>query len=218
MCSATILLTGLQVGMRIASARAQAQAIAQQGAAQNKYYQYLADVNEQQALLAERTGKAQSRAIQDVQKLEGRNLKLSQAEFRSKQQAALAASGVPLSSVTAGDIDKNTVNKQALDEATLRFNADIRSFEAITSSQNRAFSLRSQGQGFRVAGRNAITAANFNARSTLLGGVASAVSPLIFSPFTSGFGVPRGIRVPFTNTVFARGTSGNISRISGLRR
>ena len=214
----SLILTAVSTGLRIASAVAQSRAIAQQGEATNKYYQHLAEVNNQQAILAEKTGRAQSRAIQDVQKLEGRNLKLSQAEFRAKQQAAMAASGIPLSSVTAVDIDKNTVSKQALDEVTLRFNADVRSFTAITDSQNRAFGLRSQGQGFRIAGANALTAARFNSRNTLLGGVASAVSPLIFSPFTSGFGGLRGLRVPFTNTVFASGTSGKISRISALRR
>ena len=167
-------LSVVQAGMQMASARAQAQAQRQQGEAQKNYYNYLAAQNDQQAIIAERTGKAQSRAIQDVQKFQGRRLALSNAEFRASQEAALAASGVPLSSVTAGDISRNTASKQALDEALLRHNADVQSFQSIVGSQNRAFSLRSQAGSFRVAGENSAFAGRLSARNTLLAGGARA--------------------------------------------
>lgn len=203
MC-APIAFAAVSAGLQLASSFARSRAIRAEGEAANNYYQYQAKVQEQNAILAERTGKAQSRAIQDVQKLKGRQLKLSQAQFRASQEAALAASGIPLSSVTSGDIARSTINKQALDEATLRFNSDVRSFGALTGAQNQAFDFRTRANTNRIAGQNAIYSSRVNARNTLLGGAVGAFTPFLFSPFASasrgtniGSGITSfGIRAP----------------------
>ena len=201
---ALTVLTVAQAGLQIASGIAQAKAQRAQGEAQNNYYNYLADVNQQQALIAERTGRNQSKVNQDVQMVQGKRLAISQAENRASQSAALAASGVPLSSVTAEDISKTTFTKQALDENLLRYNADVRSYEAITGSMNQAFGLRSQGAGYRAAGANALTAARLNSRSTLLSSAFGAVGTLsnVFTPFASK--APTTTPKPVFETSFTR--------------
>lgn len=222
MCApvAGLALTAVSTGLQIASGVAQARATRAEGEATNNYYRYLADVNEQQAALAERTGRAQSRAIQDVAKLKWRRLAETQVEFRASQRAALAASGVPLSSVTAEDISRSTISKQALDRATLRFDADTRSYEAITQAANQAYGLRSQASGFRTAGANALTAAKARARGTLFKTGFSALTSA-FTPFASSFAIPGfggyGFGTPLgTRNVVMQSASGNLSNVSIL--
>jgi hypothetical protein len=191
-------------GLQLASGIAQANAQRAQAEQQNKYYNYLADVNEQQALIEEKTGRAQSRAIQDVQMLEGKRLSQSNVKFRASQAARLAASGVPLSSVTADDIYKETMTQQQLDENLLRYNADVRSWEANQGAAISAYGLRTQASGYRTAGRNALAVGRYSARGTLLGSAVSAISPFVFSPFQSsyatagvggyGLNTPAGVR------------------------
>lgn len=206
MCT-SIAFTIASSALTVASSIAQANAIKAEGEASQNYYNYLAQTNEQQALLSERTGRAQSKAVQDVQAIKGKQLKQSQAEFRSSQTAALAASGVGISSVTAMDIDRNTLTKQSLDENLLRYNADIQSYEAKTGAANQAYGLRSQASGYRTAGANAREVSRYEAGGTLLGGFASAVTPFIFTPLKPQRGVTtgrrttsRGISVPSTYT------------------
>ena len=88
MCSPVIggAMMIASAGLQMASGIAQANAMKAQGEAQNKYYNYLANVNEQQALIEKKTGESQSKVIQDVQKIEGKRLSLSNAKFRSSQR------------------------------------------------------------------------------------------------------------------------------------
>lgn len=224
MCSPTLIFTGVSAGMQMMSAYSQAQTIRAQGEATNNYYQYLAKQNKQQALIAERTGKRRSRLIQDAGKLEGKKLVLTNAEFRASQRAALAASGISVDSVTAGDIQRSTISKQKLDEASLRFKTDIDSYEAITSAQNRAWALRSQAQGYRVAGANVLAQSKYSSRMTMLGGIANA-GVTMFTPALSstmnyaipGFGgygwrTPLGVR----KGVMQGSYTGKLSRVSIL--
>lgn len=165
-------------GLQLASGIAQARSIRAEGEATNSYYQYLAQQNQQQAILAERTGAAQSKAIQDTQKLQGRQLKISQAEFNASQQAALAANGIV--GVTASDIAKSTFSKQALDENILRYNSDVKSYESVVAGQNQAYGLRSQATGFQAAGAQAKYASQIQSRNTLLSSAIGAISPFAF--------------------------------------
>ena len=187
-----ILFAAASAGMQMYSGIQQARAIRAEGDAANNYYQYNAKISEQNALLAERTGRAQSTAIQNTQAIQGRQLKESNVEFRASQEAALAASGIPLSSVTAGDIQRSTVSKQALDEATLRFNSDTRSWEALTNAQNNAYSNRVQATGYRASGLQAQYASRVASRNTLIGGAFSAGASLL-TPLSSAFSSTRGL-------------------------
>lgn len=216
-----LVFTAIQTGLQIASTIQQANAQRAQGEAQNAYYQHQARIQEQNALLAERSGAAQSKAIQDVQRLEGRNLKYDQARFRASQRAALAASGITLDSGTAGDIIRDTTFSQAMDESLLRYGSDVKSYEALTGAQNQAYGYRSEAAGNRAAGLNARYAGQIASRSTLMGGAASVLSPFVFKPFANfaipgvggyGAGTPYGVRSANTG-LFGLGTP--YSRLPG---
>jgi len=199
MC-APVALAAVSAGLQIYSGIQQSHAIRAEGDAANSYYQYNAKVAEQNAILAERTGVAQSRAIQDTQSVEGRRLKMSNTEFRSSQIAALAASGISLSSVTAGDIERSTISKQQLDESLLRHGADVRSWEAITQGQNQGYANRVNAAGYRASGAQAKYASQLNARSTLIGSFVGAGTSLLTPLSSSNFAIPGfggyGIRTP----------------------
>jgi len=221
MC-APIAFSFISAGLQLASGFAQAKAIRAEGDAAQNFYNYNAKIAETNALLAERTGTAQSRIIQDVNALEARKLKQSNVEFRASQQAALAASGITLSSVTASDIEKSTVSKQALDEATLRQNADARSYEAIVGAQNQAYGYRTQATGFQAAGAQAKYASRLQARSTLIGSAFSAGTSLL-SPLTSSFRFMPGAGFGFTRPLSGYGMNApagvvNTGKVSILPR
>jgi hypothetical protein len=152
----------------------------QTGVAQNKYYQQMANnanieagyalEEGEQAL---RVGKAQSKAIQDTASQEGKRLKIGQAGFNASQRAAMAAMG--LSGVTQEDIVKDTVSKEKLDEMTLRYNADIKSWETETeaayknqSKKYQAWQSNIQADQLRYQGRASKYAGQTGAFSSLL--------------------------------------------------
>lgn len=191
MC-APIVLAGVSAGLQLYSSMQQAKSIRAEGDAAKSYYDYNAKVAEQNAILAERTGLAQSRSIQDSQAIRGKQLKYSQAELRASQAAALAASGISLSSVTANDIERSTVSKQALDESLLRHEADTRSWEALTNASNQAYSNRVQATGYRASGLQAQYASRLNSRATLISGAFSAGSSLL-TPLSGAFQSTRGL-------------------------
>lgn len=180
MCNPALVVGGLQ----IASGVVQARSNIAEGNAQNAYYQYMAQQNENQAALTERTAQAQSRIIQDVTKEKGKALAGEGARLRASQKAALASSGV--TGITAEDITKDTLNTQLLDELSLRYNADVQSYETLEGAKNNAYGLRSQATGFRGAGEMAKKAGRRNAFATLLGTAAS-----VFNPFASSLFKPK---------------------------
>lgn len=169
----------------------------QEGAASQKYYNYLADQNEQEANLALDVGKQrsdmaldasrkQSNIIQDVQKIEGKQLTEQGDKFNASQRAALAALGI--SGVTAENLTVDSFNKQKIDEANLRYNADLRSYEALeggrassyealTNADQQAWYSRTLASQNRYAGKAAKQAGKSKMFSTLLG-TASSVAQI----------------------------------------
>ncbi len=116
-------------------------------------------------------GQKQSERIQDTAKEEGKRFEKDATRFSARQRAALAASGV--SGVTAEDIVSDSFNSEKLDELTLRYNADAKSYETQTEALYKDYALRTEAEGFRMAGRNAKKAGKTKAFSTLLGTAAS---------------------------------------------
>lgn len=177
MCNPLLLATGAQLASGAIQARNEVAA----GNAQNSYYQFMANQNVQQAEMVRKTGEAQSRVIQDVAKTQGRAQAEDAAKLRSSQKAALATAGV--SGVTSEDVAKDTYRTQLLDEAMLRYNADVNSYQATEGAKANAYGLESQAQGFRYAGANAKAAGKRNAFSTILGTAVSIANPFASSKF-----------------------------------
>ncbi len=152
----------------------------QEGKAADKYYQYQAQSARQQGDLSLRTGQKQSEVIQDVQAQQGKQLKTSQAEFNATQRANAAASGA--SGGTLDDITNNTFSKEKLDELALRYNSDVKSWEATENAKNTNWTLQNQATGYEFAGKQAKVAGKRKAFATLLGTASSVGTNFAFAP------------------------------------
>lgn len=139
----------------------------QQGVAESQYYSTVAKQKEIEGKLAVERGQKQSELIQDTAKMEGKQFQRDAAQFKASQRAQLAASGIY--GVTAEDIALDTLDKQRLDEMTLRYNADVKSYETTEGAKFQNYALQSEASQLRTAGKNAKRAAGRNMFSTLLG-------------------------------------------------
>lgn len=144
----------------------------------------MAEQNNRVAEITERTGRKQAELTQDVAKYQGRQFAETTAQERASQKAALASAGV--TGVTAEDIGNTTLRNQLLDEAALRYNADVQSYEQLTGATNQAYSLRSEAAGYKGAAKNELYSAKLRSRSTLassiLGSAFSVFNPFKFAP------------------------------------
>ncbi len=148
----------------------------QSGKAQSKYYNYLAEQNEIEAQAAEKTAEQQSTIAQNEAAQKAKELKGDVSRVKGAQKAAMAAMGIY--GVTADDILTDTTNKAKLDEANIRYNADVTSWSAMKEGSERAWALRNQSKLFRFAGKQAKQAATINMTSTLLGTAAAITGGL----------------------------------------
>lgn len=149
----------------------------QEGKAQSNYYNYLAQQKEQESEIALQRGERQSELIQDTAKYEGKKFGESAAEFSASQRAALAANGVQ--GVTAADITESSFNKQNLDAQAIRYNADVKSWEARNQANLQSYYAKTEAEGNRFAARNAKAAAKRGAISTVLGTAAQISQNLL---------------------------------------
>lgn len=83
----------------------------------------------------------------------------------------MAAAG--LQGVTADEIAADNISRQKLDEANLRYNADINSWEANEAAKYENYQYQEQARQSRTAGKNAKKSGKTQAFTTLLGTAAS---------------------------------------------
>jgi len=197
-CSPMLLGIGFMVASTAVSAYGQYQA----GIAQDRYYKYLAMQNEEEAKVALRTGEERTTIAQNEAAKKAQELKGIVATTEGTQKAAMAAMGI--AGVSAEDILSDTVNKAKLDEANIRYNADITSWMAQKEARETAWSLRNQSTLFRYAGRAARSAAMINMTSTLLGGASSIIGGGLKFPLKKG-----GISNIYTGSDFGGFTPSN---------
>jgi len=182
MCSPAVIPLVMSVAGGIMSASAQKKA----GEAQKRYYDYLAGQNERQAKDVIKAGEQQTTFIQDAATGETKSLRASQRQFAGSQKVALAANGVPLSSVSVEDLARDTFKKEEMDAEALRYNADTQAYEVQMQARNQAISLRDQASGYRMGGANAQQAGNLNAATSLLGTATSVANQWYGYRQTSG--------------------------------
>lgn len=174
------ILTVAAIGFQVAAGAYNAYNENENAKAQQQYYNNLADQNNQQARFEINRGNAQSKIIQDQAKEQGRQFQTDAARFNSSQRAQLAAQGI--TGVTSEDIINDSFNRQKLDELTLRYNADVKSYEVLTDAQYKKYALDSQANQYRFAGEQARAAGKRNVFSTLLG----TASSVAFSGLSAG--------------------------------
>jgi len=144
-----------------------------EGVAQQKQYNYQADVAASEGELAYKRGEKQSELIQTSASAEGRKQKTQAAQVASAQRAAMVANGIDLSSVTASDLASETMSKAKLDELSIRYNADINSWSAKEEGKYKRWAGHTQASQLRFAGKQAKASGQMGAFTTLLGGAAS---------------------------------------------
>lgn len=143
----------------------------QQGVAANKYYQSQAEQARVEGEYAIKAGERQANLIQDSAKEQGKQLKTSQAEQNASTRAALAASGVQ--GVTSADIISNNLSKQDLDVEAVRYNADMRSYNAREEAKLTRWEKRLMADNLDYSGKMAKKAGKTQAFSSLLSTAAS---------------------------------------------
>lgn len=157
-----------------------------EGVAANKYYQYQADQTNQEAAAVIQQGEKQSNLIQDTAKVQGKDLKTQQGESNSSNKVLAAVMGMAGGSVE--DAISANLNKQQMDEALLRYNADVKSWDVRESSKNKSWALNVQSDQLRYAGKNAKAAGKRQSIGTLLGTAASIAALGALSGFGGGSG------------------------------
>lgn len=154
---------------------APSQAVGQyeQGKMNESYYNYMGD----QALMQEKeaakaTEENLSLINQDTARKTAAVIEDSN-QIIASQKAAMAANGVYSDSGTFSDIIGDTVDKQALDEAAIKFNADQEVWQTKRQAINQRLQIQTQETNFRIQGVNERNAGRIKATNTLVGGAAS---------------------------------------------
>lgn len=160
-----IASTALSAVGALQSASAQAQSNANQAAAAR----YNAQVQENQALVADMNQKAAADQAARKEEMQRRRF----AQLQGQAVAGLAQSGTDLGSGSNADILKQNAINNELDSLTIRYEGQ----NVRDSFQNQASNIRSQAELSRMNAamydqnsRNAMTAGYLNAGANLLGG------------------------------------------------
>lgn len=155
MCEPTTIMIAMA-----ASGAMQAYGQYQQGKAQEAASKYQAQVNENNAIIAEREAAAAEERGKDA---EGKQRRLT-AQFQAQQEAAYAKSGVLMDSGSPLDILSDTAALGEIDALTIRQNY----MDEAYNQRRQADNFRNEAELNRFSGRNAARAGTMNAFSTLL--------------------------------------------------
>lgn len=163
---------GIQAGGSVLSAYGQIQ----QGKANENYYNYLGDqANKQAAEVDVATGEQLSNINTEAAR-KTKDVVQQSSQTISSQKAAMAANGIFSDSGSFTDIVGDSVDKQALDEAAVKFNADQEMWQLKRQAINQKLEIHTQEINYRTQAKNARNAATMGAISTLVGGAAVAAS------------------------------------------
>lgn len=162
------------IGLAVSAGTASAYNSYQQGAAQKKYYNSLADRSTKEGLSALETADRQSTAVQNTAKTSGERLAKDQQRFNATTRAQLSAQGV--SGAMAEDLITSNFSNEAMDKAILRNNADLKSWEINTQGAYSNWASINEANDYRYAGKAAKRAGSIGAFTTLLGSAAQAAS------------------------------------------
>lgn len=192
------LLVAAAIGTQVAAGGYSAYSQYQQGVAQKKYYNAMADQSnlEGEAKLA--VAQKQSELVQDQAAQQGKQASIKGAQLNATQVADEAANGV--TGVTAQDIASDTFSKQKQDEIAMRYNADTKSWDIMTQGNYDKFAADQQDNQYRVAGANAKAAGKIAMTGTILSTAASVASTAMMA----GMKLPtntQGVRLPTSEGV-----------------
>ena len=148
---------------------------------QKAYNDYEASLADTQAMLVRRTAEANKKITTGAAVDESKILSQQTARLKGKQTAVAAASGIGGGSVTTADIAGDTISTEAMDQAAIRYNAEVQNWGTEEEAKLNEWQLKNKAKMYRKAGKNAVTAGDINATSTLLN-TASAVAGASYYP------------------------------------
>lgn len=163
------------MGIQAASAGYSAIASYNQGLAQKNYYDYAAKQSDKQADLAIQQGTQAADAARDVGAETTKSFKRQAARLEGAQRVAIGAN-LGGGSKTAEQIVADTFDKEKMDEMAIKYNADVEAWRAANEANLKAFDLRSQAEGQRIAGKEAKRAGKIGAINDLLSGAGQVAS------------------------------------------
>ena len=140
----------------------------QQGKQQQAYYNYQAQVAEENAKIANSNA-----ALERQQGIEEARLqRIKTAQAIGSQQTAMAANGVDVTQGTALDVIEDTAAMGELDALQTRYNYERKAIQYEQQANN----FQSQSNLDIIAGQNAYSAGKMNALASGIDGVAKAGS------------------------------------------
>lgn len=147
----------------------------QSGQAQKNLMNYQAQAAQVQATSVANTAEANISGVQNQAALQATMLGRQQAIVAGSQKASTGAQGLG-SSVTAANIATDTFTKQQMDQQTLQYNANVKSWNITNQANNQIWGLGVQGSLDKLGAANAAEAGDIGAGSTLLGSAAQVGS------------------------------------------
>ena len=139
----------------------------EQGQAQKNMMLYQKQAAETQIQNVQQTETANITGVQDQAALTATMLARRQATQAGAQKAAEGAQGIG-SSVTAADIAKDTFTKQQMDQMTLQYNANVKSWGITNQANAQIWGLNSQAGQYGEGAANAAEAGTINTAGSLL--------------------------------------------------
>lgn len=138
--------------------------------AQSKAAKYNAEVQRQNAQLADR----QAKNVLDAGTREEQKQKAMTQQLMSKQQAAQAANGVDVTFGSPLDLMVDTAKQGAVDATVIRTNA----YRNYDDTRNQAVSYRNQASLYDMEAKNSKTAGMLGAFSSVMSGLGSAYAKM----------------------------------------
>lgn len=161
------LFSSLALGATALSGGMAAYGAYQQGQAQKNMLNYQAKAAAVQAEATKNAGAANITAVQDQAARQSGMLSRQQAAIKGAQAAAAGAQGLG-GSVTGADIAKDTFTKQQMDQMTLQYNANVKSWDITNRTNNSIWGLGAQKDQYEMGANNAGTAGNIATAGSLL--------------------------------------------------
>lgn len=138
----------------------------QQAIAQKNMLNYQAQAASVQAQATKNVGTSNITAVQDQASRDSTILGRQQAAVRGAQAASAGAQGLD-GSVTGADIAKDTFTKQQMDQMTLQYNANVKSWDITNRTNNQLWGLGVQQDQYSQGANNAETAGNIAVAGSL---------------------------------------------------
>lgn len=139
----------------------------EQGQSQKNMYNYQAQAALLQKQQVANVAQANISSAQDQAARQATMLARQQSTVAGSQKAFLGAQGLG-SSVTAANIATDTLNKQQLDQMTLKYNANVKAWSITNQANAQEWGLGVEATQDKYAAKNAAFAGDIGAGSTLL--------------------------------------------------